>query len=145
MTGSETFVCVALPTPLGVPSGKITAVSLRPTAADTRPWLDAREEEIRFTREGWFEVLVTVNLDTFNRNGVRFSHTWIPDHHPLHSEAIAADVFVAISDGKQLLRGNSIFGPGGAERLALELWQNSGTRVEVLEAFLQIRPLARSS
>ena len=44
------------------------------------------------------------------RLSTRFSHTKIPGQEPLHSEAIDAGVLAAISDGRQLLRGNTRFG-----------------------------------
>jgi hypothetical protein len=68
----------------------------------------------------------------------------IPDTHPLHSEAIEADVLVALSNGKQLLRGNSVFDPSTSARsIALEVWQDSGETVTVHRARLGVRPLTR--
>jgi hypothetical protein len=76
------------------------------------------------------------------RAGHRFSHTAIPDSHPLQSEAIDALVLAALSDGKQLLRGNTIFEPdSGVNSIALEVWQDSGDTLEITNASLEIRPL----
>jgi len=85
--------------------------------------------------------LLTVDWGSTNRFGTRFSHTAIPDGHPLHSEAIDAGVLVDLSDGKQLLRGNTMFGPKGVDRIQLEVWQDSGTSLDVENASLEIRPL----
>jgi len=52
-----------------------------------------------------------------------------------------AGVLVDLSDGKQLLRGNTMFGPKGVDRIQLEVWQDSGTSVGVETASLEIRPL----
>lgn len=103
--------------------------------------VDAKDGGIEFAIAGWFEVLLTVDWGTSNRYGTRFSHTAIPDDHPLHSEAIEAGVLVDLSGGKQLLRGNSVFGPAGVDRIELEVWQDSGTSVEVRGASLYVRPL----
>jgi hypothetical protein len=86
-----------------------------------------------------------VEWGSANRLGRRFSHTAIPDRHPLHSEAIEADVLVEISGGMQLLRGNSWFGPTGVDRIQLEVWQDSGGPVDLDTASLEIRPLANAT
>ena len=65
--------------------------------------------------------------------------------HPLHSEAIGAGVLVDLSDGKQLLRGNTVCGPKGVDRIQLEVWQDSGTSVDIETASLEIRPLPNPS
>src|SRR4051812_44752982 len=67
---------------------------------------------IVFRQYGWFEILLTVEWDPTNTEGTRFAHTAITDHHPLHSEAINASVLARLSNGRQLLRGNTIFEPG---------------------------------
>src|SRR4051794_38964206 len=67
--------------------------------------------EVIFNERGWFEVLLTVSWDNANREGHRFSHTAVPDSHPLHSEAIEAGVLSDLSSGRQLLRGNTMFDP----------------------------------
>ena len=54
---------------------------------------------------------------------------------------VEAGVLVDLSGGKQLLRGNSVFGPAGVDRIELEVWQDSGTSVEVRGASLDVRPL----
>ena len=51
-------------------------------------------------------------------------------------------MLVEISGGKQLLRGNSWFGPTGVDRIQLEVWQDSGGPVDLDTASLEIRPLA---
>ncbi len=136
----EQFTEVVLSRPLTIESEALTPVPL--VAQDSHPhWFELRDGQVKFVSAGWFEILLTVQWDTANRTGERFSHTSIPDHHPLHSEAISARVLADISDGKQLLRGNSVFGPDGADSLRLQVWQNSGEPVQVTGASLGIRPL----
>jgi len=94
-----------------------------------------------FRTEGWYEVLLEVHWDADARSGTRFSHTKIPGQEPLHSEAIAADVLTQLSGGRQLLRGNTIFGPDRTSALVLEVWQDSGRPVEVEKAGLIVREL----
>jgi len=94
-----------------------------------------------FRTEGWYEVLLEVHWDAEMRNGTRFSHTKIPDQEPLHSEAINANVLAQLSEGRQLLRGNSLFGPERTSCLVLEVWQDSGRPVEVEKAGLIVREL----
>ena len=50
-------------------------------------------------------------------------------------------MLVDLSDGKQLLRGNTMFGAKGVDRIQLEVWQDSGTSLDVENASLEIRPL----
>jgi len=101
-----------------------------------------QDSEIEFTSAGWFEILLTVQWDSNDRMGRRFAHTAIPDSHPLHSEAIEADVLADLSDGRQLLRGNTIFDPSSPVRsLALEVWQDSPTPTTIIEASIEIRRL----
>jgi len=96
---------------------------------------------VTFQSRGWYEVLLTVAWDPANTSGRRFAHTKIPDQHPLHSEAIEAEVVVQLSGGRQLLRGNTVFEPGGVERIVLEVWHDASEPVTVKEASLEIRPL----
>ena len=44
-----------------------------------------------------------------------------------------------------LLRGNTVFGPKGVDRIQLEVWQDSGTSVDIETASLEIRPLPNPS
>jgi hypothetical protein len=97
---------------------------------------------IVFDTEGWYEVLMRVDWDPEKRSGTRFSHTKIPGQEPLHSEAIDATVLSQISNGSQLLRGNSLFGPERTTCLVLEVWQDSGESVEITYAELAVRELA---
>ena len=60
---------------------------------------------------------------------------------PLHSEAIDASVLARISEGRQLLRGNTVFGHDHTTELVLEVWQDSGEPVRVHEADLVVREL----
>ena len=71
-------------------------------------------------------VLLSVAWDPSAVDGTRFSHTRIPDQEPLHSEAISAGVLAQLSDGRQLLRGNTLFGPDRTTSLVIEVWQDSG-------------------
>ena len=110
--------------------------------ADGSPHVGFAENGVVFHTEGWYEVLLDVHWDPDARQGTRFSHTKIPGQEPLHSEAIAADVLAQLSDGRQLLRGNSIFGPERTSCLVLEVWQDSGDSVSVENAALIVRELS---
>ena len=138
----EQFARFALAAPVHVPNRSLTPLRLWPTKAQL-PGLDVDDNDggIRFTVRGWFEVLLTVDWGSANQLGTRFSHTAIPDRHPLHSEAIQASVLVDLSGGKQLLRGNTLFGPQGVDRLRLEVWQDSGAPLDIQTASLEIRAL----
>jgi hypothetical protein len=81
-----------------------------------RPVSTSSTGTLRFRTAGWYEILLTVGWDRTQTAGTRFAHTAIPDHHPLHSEAINAAVLAALSEGTQLLRGNTIFEPGTIDR-----------------------------
>src|SRR4051812_32029032 len=89
---------------LHVPARKLTRVNLASSGESSV--IRVVDDTLKFKVAGWFEVLLTVQWDSTNRDGRRFSHTAIPDSHPLHSEAIEADVLAELSDGRQLLRGN---------------------------------------
>jgi hypothetical protein len=75
---------------------------------------------IRFETIGWYEVLLAVQWDPHDETGTRFAHTRIPGQEPLHSEAINAAVLLSLSGGRQLLRGNTIFGLDHTEEIVLE-------------------------
>jgi hypothetical protein len=137
----EQFTRFALGERVQVPDRHLTPLRLMLTDARLAG-LDVDDKGVvSFSAMGWFEVLLTVEWGSANRLGRRFSHTAIPDRHPLHSEAIEADVLIDISGGKQLLRGNTLFGPKGVDRIQLEVWQDSGAPVDVENASLEIRPL----
>ena len=123
-----------------VPDRRLTRLPLDSTDAQLSG-IDVNDDGIAFGVTGWFEVLLTVDWGPSNRYGTRFSHTAIPDGHPLHSEAIDAGVLVDLSQGKQLLRGNSMFGPERVNRIELEVWQDSGTSLDIRHASLELRPL----
>jgi hypothetical protein len=103
--------------------------------------LTLTEGAISFVVPGRYEVLLAVHWDSDNRSGTRFAHSRIPDSQPLHSEAIPAEVLAALSDGRQLLRGNGLFGPGGPDTIRLEVWQDSGRPIAVQSASLTVREL----
>ena len=96
---------------------------------------------IRFETVGWYEVLLAVEWDPHDSEGTRFSHTHIPGQQPLHSEAINADVLVQLSDGRQLLRGNTIFGLDHTREIVLEVWHDSPRPVKIRSGELRIREL----
>jgi len=125
---------------VSVPSGSLTPLELSPRD-DPSPHLALEDAGIVFRTEGWYEVLLEVQWDPAVIDGTRFSHTKIPDQHPLHSEAIAAQVLVEISGGQQLLRGNTMFGPDRTTSLVLEVWQDSRQPVDVRSAALTVREL----
>ena len=108
---------------------------------DGSPNVGLTDDGVVFHTEGWYEVLLEVHWDPDARQGTRFSHTKIPDQEPLHSEAINAAVLAQISEGRQLLRGNTLFGPDRTTSLVLEVWQDSGRPVEVRSAELVVREL----
>jgi hypothetical protein len=139
----ERLAAYELSEPISVPDRTLHRVPLG-SARTPLPGVEQTDAGIVFRRRGWYEVLLTVAWDSGNQSGTRFSHTAIPDHHPLHSEAINAKVLGEISGGRQLLRGNSIFGPDSVETIVLEVWQNSGDPVTVHEASLCVRPLGES-
>ena len=119
-------------------------VPLKPVGSS--PGVRLEDAEIVFTAPGWYEVLLTVKWDPANREGRRFAHTAIPDSHPLHSEAIEADVLADLSNGCQLLRGNTFFDPESSVRsLALEVWQDSPGPTAVTKASIVLRPLPAPS
>lgn len=121
-----------------VPPGEMTPVPLEGQGSSHVEWAD---DALAFRTVGWYEVLLEVAWDPDNRVGTRFSHTMIPDQEPLHSEAIAAEVLVQLSGGKQRLRGNTVFGLDATSRLILEVWQDSGEPVQLRSAEIRVREL----
>jgi hypothetical protein len=127
-------------TPHDIPARALHPVELH--APDTpAPGIDVVDGTLRFRLAGWYEILLTVGWDPGQTAGTRFAHTAIPDHHPLHSEAINAAVLAALSAGRQLLRGNTIFQPGTIDCVRLELWHDNPTPVHIHEASLAVRLL----
>jgi len=108
---------------------------------DVLEGLRATDNGVKFDKVGWYEVLLTVEWNPENVDGTRFSHTKIPDEHPLHSEAIDASVLAKVSGGRQLLRGNSVFGKEGLDEIALEVWHDAIQPVEIRRAELAVRSL----
>ena len=116
------------------------------------PALALRDDAIDFLLTGWYEVLLEVQWDEQETEGTRFAHTKIPGQQPLHSEAIAAAVLAQVSGGRQLLRGNGLFGPSegplkgpddvGPSCIALEVWHDSDYPVTVRSASLTVRELS---
>jgi hypothetical protein len=131
--------------PILVPPGKLSALHLVTAGpeADDAAVATSQSGDVTFRSRGWYEVLLTVEWDPDDHSGTRFSHTKVPGEQPLHSEAIAADVLSRISNGRQLLRGNGIFGPGADENLILEVWHDSSAPVEVRQALILVRDLHR--
>ena len=137
-TGDE--VVFRTTAPLKVPSGELTSLPLTQDQPSNHLHLEA-DGGIAFDTEGWYEVLLRVDWDPVDTSGTRFSHTKVPDQEPLHSEAIDATVLSRISQGRQLLRGNSLFGPDRTTCLVLEVWHDSSNAVEVTYAELIVREL----
>jgi hypothetical protein len=127
--------------PVAVPNRQMTAVPLVPTDGGSQHVEVSQDGGVTFRTRGWFEVLLKVAWSRASDDGHRFSHTKIPGQEPLHSEAIEADVLAQLSSGEQLLRGNSLFGPGWAEQLVLEVWQDSGHTLDVEQAEITVRDL----
>ena len=131
---------IELPHPVDVPSSKLYRLHLEPVGRQLS-YVETAGGGLRFTDRCWFEILMTVAWDTSNHAGHRFAHTSVPDQHPLHSEAIEARVLNELSQGEQLLRGNTVFAPGSTDTLMLEVWQDSGESVTVHRASLVARRL----
>ena len=109
------------------------------------PGVDSSDGGIHFGRVAWLEVLLAVEWDPQETAGTRFSHTRIPDEEPLHSEAIAAAVLIQLSGGRQLLRGNTVFGLDHTGKVVLEVWHDSPRPVQVLSGELRVRELGGST
>jgi hypothetical protein len=137
-TGDHVVFCTTAPT--FIPPGEVTRLELEQQARSAHLHYRAGEG-IAFDTEGWYEVLLRVDWDAHDVTGTRFAHTKIPDQEPLHSEAINASVLARISQGRQLLRGNSLFGPDRTTTLVLEVWHDSDAAVEVAYAELVVREL----
>ena len=127
--------------PFDVPPLELVAAPLTAPGGGS-PHCHLQDTAVHFDTEGWFEVLLEVAWSASSTSGTRFSHTRIPDQQPLHSEAIAAGPLHAISGGRQLLRGNCLFGPDRTTCLILEVWHDADQPVGVDHASLTIRELA---
>src|SRR2546423_12188885 len=127
--------------PITVPASVMTALPLDGRDGGDDGPVSFRAPGIVFQTLGWYEVLLRVDWDPGETTGTRFAHTKIPGQEPLHSEAISAAVLNQLSDGRQLLRGNSLFGPDRTSCLILEVWHDSGRPLEVCYAELVIREL----
>ena len=137
-TGDQvTFATVAAE---GIPNRAMTPVRLSP-AEPLSPHVHYGGDGVVFDTDGWYEVLLRVDWDPTDTAGTRFSHTKIPGQEPLHSEAISAAVLLQLSEGRQLLRGNSLFGPDRTTSLVLEVWHDCGRTLDVRYAELVIREL----
>ena len=98
LTTSAVETKFALAKPLIVPNAQMTPLPLAPEgpASDRVAW---DGDAVTFRAVGWYEVLMRVDWDPKVLRGTRFCHTMIPDHEPLHSEAIAAEVLSALNGG----------------------------------------------
>jgi hypothetical protein len=128
------------PEAIRVPSGMMTRLALEAVGRRSDD-LKCTGDAVHFLERGWFEVLLTVAWDPEATEGTRFSHTNIPDVHPLHSEAINAEALAKISNGRQLLRGNTVFDPDGPSEIFLEVWHDADAPVQIKHAELAVRPL----
>ena len=125
--------------PVAIADRQLTPIELESSGGS--PHVRVAKEGVVFDTDGWYEVLLRVDWDSTIAAGTRFSHTKIPGQEPLHSEAIDALVLAQLSQGRQLLRGNSLFGPDRTTSLVLEVWQDSGQPLAVRYAELVIREL----
>lgn len=130
--------------PVSVPAGTLLRLSLTADAASPLHHYEP-DRGVVFDKVGWYEVLLRVDWDPHERSGTRFAHTKIPDNEPLHSEAINADVLSRISGGRQLLRGNTVFGLDHTTSIVLEVWHDAETPIEVSYAHLVVRELGTSA
>ena len=126
---------------LVVQERKLTRVPLI-QSGEGSPALALDDDVISFLTTGWYEVLLEVHWDEEETEGTRFAHTKIPGQQPLLSEAISAAVLAQVSQGRQLLRGNAIFGPLGPSSIALEVWHDSDYPITVSFASLTVRGLS---
>ena len=139
MTTADQVVFGA-PSPIDVPGGELTTIVLVQERAN--PHVSYHNGDgVIFMSDGWYEVLLRVDWDPADTSGTRFAHTRIPGQEPLHSEAIDASVLARISEGRQLLRGNSLFGPDRTTSLVLEVWHDSDQPVRITYAELVVREL----
>ena len=67
----------------------MTTLTLR-LEADGLDGVTSSGRGVRRKRTGWYEVLLGEARDPLDTDGTPFSHTRMPDHEPLHSEAINA-------------------------------------------------------
>jgi hypothetical protein len=133
-------VTFRLAAPTKVTAREMTRLSLQ--QEETSPHLHYDVEQgVVFDTRGWYEVLMRVDWDPSETSGTRFAHTRIPDNEPLHSEAIDAAVLALISEGRQLLRGDTIFGLDHTTSIVLEVWHDAERPVEVRYAHLVVREL----
>lgn len=130
----------ALRGPREIPSGTLTKLPLQ-AGPDCGPNVECVDGQLHFMTTGWYEVLLEVAWTTDVTTGTRFSHSKIPGQQPLHSEAIDGTVLARISEGRQLLRGNTVFGPDHTTELLLEVWHDAGVPVSVRSADLVVREL----
>jgi hypothetical protein len=126
--------------PVDVPTGELTRLVVAAHAESALVHVDP-ERGVVFDMPGWFEVEMRVDWDASVTTGTRFSHTKVPGQEPLHSEAINALVLSRISQGKQMLRGNSVFGVDNTMSLILEVWHDAPQAVSVNCGELKLRPL----
>ena len=127
-------------TTVNVPPGEMTRLPLEPETQSPHLHYEA-DRGIVFDTTGWYEVLLQVEWDPSETSGTRFAHTKIPDNEPLHSEAISAEVLARISEGRQLLRGNSVFGLDHTTSIVLEVWHDADRPLQVSRAQLVVREL----
>lgn len=137
-TGDQTTYRTA--GPVKIAPGEMTRLQLEPDATSPHVHYEAKRG-IVFDALGWYEVLLQVEWDPRDTSGTRFAHTKIPDNEPLHSEAIDAGVLARISEGRQLLRGNSVFGLDHTTSIVLEVWHDADQPVEIAHAQLVVREL----
>src|SRR3954463_15860101 len=123
-----------------VPAGALTRLVLEADEPSRHVHYEL-DRGIVFDSRGWYEVLLRVDWDPRDTTVTRFAHTKIPDNEPLHSEAINADVLSRISNGRQLLRGNSMFGLDHTISAVLEVWHDASNPVDVTYAELVVREL----
>ena len=138
MTGDETTFRTG--DPILVPPRRMTALQLELQGPGLKGVVSGGPG-IRFETVGWYEVLLAVEWDPHDEEGTRFSHTLIPGQEPLHSEAINAAVLQQLSGGRQLLRGNTVFGLDHTGEIVLEVWHDSSRPVEIRSGELRVRQL----
>lgn len=124
--------------PVTVPPRTLTAIPL--AAAGDQAAVAVEDGELVFTGPlVQRELILHVRWPGGMTGGHRFAHTRCDDGAPLHSEAIEARVLDGLTGGTQVLRGTTWTGPGGVSRVAVEVWHDASTELQVEAVSVTVR------